>query len=996
MSFMIYPLNFKHPFLTLPACVEWNVALHRSPMLRFHPIANAKAAEAYYSKSDGYYAAGELRQEWLGHGAELLGLSGKPDFEHFKRLIHGLDPHTGEQLTAKIVENRIPAWDVTASVPKGVTVALERGDTRIQDALWQAARETMADLEQYATTRVRKDGQYDDRVTGNLVAFAVEHPETRPSKSDNMPDPDRHIHMVVFNVTRDEQEGEWKAVKFRPIMDLRKYFDRRFDMRLASKLTDMGYGIETKRKDGKYYSWDIKGMPESVVKKFSRRTGEVEKLADDLGVRTATGKDKLGATSRQFKRKDMTLDDYRTYWDSRVAPDEALQIAETIKAAILRQNPEPTNTADKGVRYAIEHEFERKSVMKWTDLAITAMERCMGGAHPDEIEPEARRQGALLKDGQVTTKAVLAEESRIIDFAREGRGTMRPLGSVGRTGFEPAELNLRVQGAFNHSATSPQPEPATSTALSQQKGRPDESKRPLNIMSGVSGLELHKQLHRSDSDRSVGVQANTATLSSEQQALVSHILTSPDQVVLVIGDAGTGKTKSVREAFDRIHCPVEMLAPSAAASRDVLRSEGFSKADTVASFIMNTDRQAAVKNGVIWVDEAGLLAIRDLSKLTDIAREQNARIVLQGDPKQHRSVVRHGNMMNVLQEYAGLPVGRLTEIWRQKNHGYKAVVADIARGKQDQAFDRLADMGWVQKVDDNSLLVEDYLAGLKSGKTQLIVAPTHAEGDEITAAIRRQLKETGQLGEDHTVKQLVPLNWSDAEKGDLERYDGTETLVFHRNSGTFKAGQVVRVADWKPGDRYASPSHFSVYAAGDLSVAEGDTIRITANGKTADGHKLNNGSIYQVDGFDKDGCMILNNGWTIGKNFGHVNHGYVTTSHSSQGKTVDRVLIAMGSESKGAINAEQFYVSVSRGRESAKVYSDMAPAELKQAIQRTDTRKSATELMQPRKKSKTRRKRFIERMRDGYEKLRERVTGVIRTNQQERNPNERHEIQQAL
>ena len=40
----------------------------------------------------------------------------------------------------------------------------------------------------------------------------------------------------------------------------------------------------------------------------------------------------------------------------------------------------------------------------------------------------------------------------------------------------------------------------------------------------------------------------------------------------------------------------------------------------------------------------------------------------------------------------------------------------------------------------------------------------------------------------------------------------------------------------------------------------------------------------------------------------------------------------MGSESRGAINAEQFYVSVSRGRESAKVYSDMTQEELAHKI----------------------------------------------------------------
>lgn len=928
-------------------------------MLRFHPIADAKAAEAYYSKSDGGYYLGsdDLRTEWLGRGAELLGLSGQPDFDHFKRLIHGLDPHTGQQLTAKLVGNRIPAWDVTASIPKGVTVALERGDTRVQDALWEAARETIADLEEYATTRVRKGGEHDDRVTGNLIAFAVEHPETRPAKSDNMPDPDRHIHMVVFNVTRDETEGAWKAVKFRPIMDLRKFFDRRFDLRLSSKLTDLGYGIETSLKSDqrggkRYYSWDIKGMPKTVVEKFSRRTGEVEKLAADLGVGSATGKDKLGATSRQFKRKDMTLAAYRAYWDARVTPDEARQVAEVIMAANLGKNPEPTNTADKGVAFAIGHEFERRSVMDWHDLAVTAMERCMGGAVPEEIEPEARRQGALFKDGQVTTKAVLAEEGRIIDFAREGKGTMRPLG-FGRGGGT-VETVPPLGGRLPSKADT-----ATFSVEQQAISRARSEPQKPSAFDMNQGQNTPIRAH--------GQNGGIPQLSPEQAALVNHVLASTDQLVLVVGDAGTGKTHAIKSAFAEIRCPVEMLAPSAEASRGVLRKEGFSNADTVASFLLSDQRQAGVKNGVIWVDEAGLLAIRDLSRLTDIAKQQNARIVLQGDPKQHRSVVRHGNMMNVLQEYAGLPVGRLTEIWRQKHKGYKAVVADIAAGKREKAFDQLAGLGWVQKVDSNAPLVNDYVAGLAAGKEQLIVAPTHVEADEVTAAIRTRLQDDGKLGtEERLFGQLVPLNWTEAERGDLERYDGSEVLQFHRNSGTFKAGQAVRVADFKQGDRYASPSHFSVYRKAEIGLTAGDLIRFTSNGKSLGlvKHKLNNGAVYRLKGFDKNDNLILDNGWTVKKDFGHLTYGYVSTSHASQGKTVDRVLIAMGSESRGAISAEQFYVSVSRGRESAKVYTDMPPEELKQAIQRTDQRRSATELMQPKPKKK----------RAKYERLRHLLT----------------------
>lgn len=373
-------------------------------MLRIQPIEDAKAAESYYSKSDGgyYLSADDMQRAWVGRGAELLGLSGSPDYEQFKRLIHGLDPWSGDQLTAKLVDHRIPAWDVNLHCPKGVTVAIESGDARLQDALWEAARETVADLERYATTRVRKGKQQDDRLTGNLVGYAVEHAETRPLKQDGMPDPHRHVHVVLMNLTYDPVEKEWKAVKFRPIMDDRKYFDRRFNQRFAAKAVALGYGVETKwgrnAKGGrKYEGWDINGIPETVTAKFSRRSAEIEKLAGDLGVTNPVAKDRLGATSRLHKRKDLTLADYREYWDSRVTAEEAQQIATTIKAARLGRNPRPEPAADKAMAFAIDHHFYNQSVVPVTTLETTAMERSMGAGLPEDVERAgpARTLGGL-------------------------------------------------------------------------------------------------------------------------------------------------------------------------------------------------------------------------------------------------------------------------------------------------------------------------------------------------------------------------------------------------------------------------------------------------------------------------------------------------------------------------------------------------------------------------------------------------------------------------
>ena len=54
--------------------------------------------------------------------------------------------------------------------------------------------------------------------------------------------------------------------------------------------------------------------------------------------------------------------------------------------------------------------------------------------------------------------------------------------------------------------------------------------------------------------------------------------------------------------------------------------------------------------------------------------------------------------------------------------------------------------------------------------------------------------------------------------------------------------------------------------------------------------------------------------------------GYAMTSHSSQGQTADRVLIHVDTElgAKDLLNSRVAYVSVSRGRYDAQIYTNNA------------------------------------------------------------------------
>jgi ATP-dependent exoDNAse (exonuclease V) alpha subunit len=138
-----------------------------------------------------------------------------------------------------------------------------------------------------------------------------------------------------------------------------------------------------------------------------------------------------------------------------------------------------------------------------------------------------------------------------------------------------------------------------------------------------------------------------------------------------------------------------------------------------------------------------------------------------------------------------------------------------------------------------------------------------------------------------------------------------------------------------------------VYVAGTLGIAEGDRISIRKNGRAA-GHvnaaRLNNGDIFTVESFTPRGDIRLSNGKVLPKGYGHFEFGYVDTSYASQGKTVDRVFIAAGNESLAAAGKQQWYVSVSRGREACKVYVD-SKDDVRDAIARKGERMSAVELM---------------------------------------------------
>ena len=437
-------------------------------------------------------------------------------------------------------------------------------------------------------------------------------------------------------------------------------------------------------------------------------------------------------------------------------------------------------------------------------------------------------------------------------------------------------------------------------------------------------------------------------LNGDQRNAVQHILRSRDKVMLVRGAAGVGKTTLLQEAIEAIEAhgtKVLAFAPSADASRGVQRDAGFHEADTVARLLLDENIQQRAAGQLIWIDEAGQLGAKTMAAVFKLADRLDARVLLSGDRRQHGSVER-GAALRLLEEEAGLMSVEVKEIQRQKGE-YRAAVRALSEGNVADGFRRLERLGWVREApaaERHQQLAADYVQAITSGETALVVSPTHAEGRRVNQAIRSQLHAAGALGEQRKFLQLENARLTEAQRGDSVHYQPGDVLQFHQNAKGFQRGQRVAVGHGAklPLDQ---SQRFQLFHAQEIELAPGDVIRITQNGLTLDKkHRLDNGMLHRIRRFDAQGNIVLDNGWTVGKDFGHLTYGYVVTSHASQGKTVDHVFISQGSESFIASSREQFYVSVSRARKSAMVYTDDKAA-LRDAVNRSDERFSATELV---------------------------------------------------
>ena len=844
---------------------------------------NLADAETYFDEhleQNDYYAAGEIRHgQWIGTGAERLGLKAEVTREQFHALCENQNPNDGERLTQRSQKEgqRRVFYDFTCSAPKSVSVlAVTLDDQRLVEAHEAAVRLAFRELESFAAARVRKQGARKDRTTGNLVAGAFVHDSSRAL------DPQLHTHFTVFNATFDKEERCWKALEARGMYDAIRYGTAVYRNELAKRVQQIGYRIVAAK-----HGFEIEGVSDAVQKQFSKRAQQRDAVVQEMEAKLGRklSNDEISHAvhqSRAKKLKGISTAEVRARQLSELSADER-QSLQTLRASARPSRlPHIALVENQVLNHAVAHVFERRSVVPEHELLSVALAHRLGAVNLDDLKGEVKHRPDLVKTERgFSTQEILATELHLIQTVNAGCDSVAPL----HPGYRPA-----------------------------------------------------------------------AWLAEDQRRAIYHVLRTSDRITGLRGLAGSGKTTALRElvaACEEAKIEPLFCAPTAAAT-DVLRKEGF-EAKTLQSLLLS--KPVLSERQLIVLDEAGAVGMDDLKRLFDCARD--ARIILSGDTGQHASVAR-GDALRILERHSNFKSGQLTTIRRQRKAAYRKAVELAAQKRTVEAFAQLERMGAVTEVladghhDLHDSAALSYLKALAENKSALLVAPTWNEIEAVTEKIRTALKTTGRLaGEEREFQVFDSLSWTEAQKRDARQYRPGMAIHFHRRGLGFEKGETVQVVavenDILKVQRADGSENLFPLGAGiacdvgekrKLKIAAGDKLLLQANAVAVRKHFIN-GELVEVRAIQGD-SVLLADGRVIPADYRTFTHGYAVTSHAAQGKTVDEVLLVASARSLPAINQEQFYVSISRGRDACRVFTDDAEL-LRSHVTRSSARLAAVE-----------------------------------------------------
>ena len=870
-------------------------------MLTIKAMAGGETYAANHLSNNDYYAVGEtITGQWMGRGAQLLGLEGAVTPQQFEAIRVSNDPRTGEFLRQRHSADRVREvdgrtetasarnlYDFTVSAPKAVSVqALE--DPRLIGAHKIAVAEMAAEMERSAGAAVRKNDGRGTRSTSNMVIAAYDHDSSRQL------DPQLHTHLVAGNLTYDGVEARWKALNAFDIYQRREYLTEVYRNALAREVTRLGYRIEDHSKQGKDNGFGISGIQDATLEKYSQRSAQRDEAISkflNLNGRMPSDNEiaRLVRETRERKLTEISTAEVKARQFARMDAGEAETLKSLRQTAMERGSLREHTLAAPSLSYAREHLFERVSVAKDYELKTEALRHGRGRVELSDVKAALLAEiasGAMLTArGEVATKESLDREQWMVATINEGVDKHQALGRE-RT-FVPSER-----------------------------------------------------------------------LRPEQRIAVQAILDSRDFAFNFNGAAGAGKTATLQEVhrgLTEARRSVVAVGPSTTAVNE-LQKVGFGEAMTIARLLVDPQKQQELAGQVLIIDEAGMVSSKDMADLVRLAKVKGARILYSGDTAQIKSVS-EGDALRVIERESNINTVSLRQVQRQTNGEYKAAM-EALRANPAEGYNRLQAMGAIREVDwrlrgqeVGRAYHEAALVPSRKGLTRsvLVVAKTHDEISIITHAIRSDRKRAGEIVDGEKFVKHSPLNWTEAQRKQMQKYQPGQVLGFHKAVKGVMKNEAVEVVSADERDVTARKSNgetititrkqvkaFGVFEKKELEVSAGDKLLLQANWREKS-FTATNGELVTVAEV-KPGAIKLDDGRQLPAEYRQFTHGYAVTVNYSQAKTVDFVVVL-----NDGMASDKAYVANTRGREGLTIITSDVIA-LQESMGVSGDRQSATEL----------------------------------------------------
>jgi conjugative relaxase-like TrwC/TraI family protein len=871
--------------------------LSASQARTYHAREFAAQEQNYWSRDQQGYS------EWQGRLAEQWKLTGEVDADHFARLSEGQHPHTEEQLVRHQVSRTYEGkfgrevtsaehragWDATFSAPKSVSLtALVGGDDRVREAHRESVRVALQELERY--TQARIGNVHAPETTGKFVAATFEHDTARPV--DGYAAPQLHTHAVIFNMTEREngaQNGkQMRALQPHEMFVSQRYITAVYRSELALRLEKLGYELER----GKHGQPEIRGYSKEYLEASSPRREQIKDHLREQGIDGAAAAQIAAHHTRD--RKELLSPGEVLQRHRELAAQYGHQADRVVALARERgqyQIREPEMQAQRALTWARDHVFERSAVGDHRAILETALVRGMGETTYAQVRQEFERW-------------IEAGEFREVSHVGGGRQY---------TTAVMVRMEREIVGRM-------------------QEGNRREYSDPMLVSPQVR----------------IATEDRHPELNTSQRQAVDEIFLSREKVVGLDGIAGAGKTTTlsvIREGAEAEGYMVEGFAPTSRAAQKL--GEAGMETSTLQNHLVRGEQPDSGEKRLYVLDESSLASTRQVHEFVN-RLHPNDRVLLVGDRRQHEAV-EAGRPFAQLQD-AGMKTVKLEEIVRQKDPELKQVVEQIARGEVREAIQNLDRQGRVNEIQGHderiAAIAKEYA---KSPENTLVISPDNRSRTEINGRIHAELQRSGLVSnEEHRIRTLVPRqDLTGADRTWAERYEVGNVLRYSRASketgiGKGEYAQVksidaprnrLTVVLQDGTERTYDPRRqqgVSVFREEMRSFSVGERIQFTA---PANNLGVANRELGTIENIEKDGRLRLKMDGgraveLVTHKRAHLDYGYAMTSHSSQGQTADRVLIHVDTElgPKDLLNSRMAYVSVSRGRYDAQIYTNNAHA----------------------------------------------------------------------